>query len=168
MGAPFVTGIVVMVVGFTVNVYAQPGSTVDVTGGPDQHFDYTQYAPTNGVVTGGIQSNPSTSSGPTANSGPAAGKGYHSFKDIVDSVGKTISTRVIPIFFILAVLAFMYNIAFFLLNMGNEKERETFKKYSINALIALTVLLAVWGIVGIFTQTFFQATPFIPQLPTSD
>lgn len=52
--------------------------------------------------------------------------------------------------------------------MDNSKERETFKKYSVNALIAVFAMLAVWGIVGIFTSTFFHSNPVIPQLPTSD
>lgn len=103
-----------------------------------------------------------------ASTGPTAGKGWHSFKDLVDSLGSYVSKSIFPILVTLAVLAFMYNIAFFIIKSDNEKERETFKKWSVNAVIALTILLCVWGVVGIFTQTVFKTNPFIPQFRTSD
>lgn len=99
---------------------------------------------------------------------PSAGQPWHSFKDIVDSVGKFFGTTVMPILVIIAILAFLYNLIYFMINLNNEKEREVFKKYSVNALIVLTIMLTVWGVVGILTQTFFHTNPFIPQLPTSD
>ncbi len=102
------------------------------------------------------------------NAAPSAGKGWHSFRDLANSLGSYVSKSIFPILVTLAVLAFMYNIALFMFNSGNEKEREVFKKYSVNAIIALTILLCVWGVVGIFTQTVFHSTPFIPQFRTSD
>lgn len=91
-----------------------------------------------------------------------------SFRSFVDTAGNWLSKTIIPIIVAIAVLYFFYNLIFYILNSGNEKERENFKTYSINALLALFVLLCVWGIVGIFTNTFFQKQPVIPQLPTSD
>jgi hypothetical protein len=99
---------------------------------------------------------------------PSAGKGWHSFRDLTNSLGSYVSKSIFPILVTLAVLAFMYNIALFMINSDNEKEREIFKKYSVNAVIALTILLCVWGVVGIFTQTIFHSTVFIPQFRTSD
>lgn len=90
-----------------------------------------------------------------------------SFREIVNTLGNYLSDAVIPIIVALAILVFMGNVAFFIANMSNEKEREQFKKYSLNSLLALFLLFAVWGVIGIFTQTIFQKQPFIPQLPTS-
>lgn len=93
--------------------------------------------------------------------------GFTSFRTLTDNVAQFISSRIFPIFVALAVLYFLYNLTFFIIKMDNEKERTLFKSYTINALVALTLLLAMWGIVGIFTQTIFSKNPILPQLPTS-
>lgn len=90
------------------------------------------------------------------------------FKDLVESFGRTISTQVMPLLVALAVLAFFYNIIFFILRLDNEKERIQFRQYTINALVVLTIMLTMWGVIGLATNTFFQGNPVIPQFPTSD
>ncbi len=86
----------------------------------------------------------------------------------VVSAGNYISKNIIPILVAIAVFVFFYNLIFFIFNSDNEAERQKFKKYSLNSILALFIMLCVWGIVGIFTNTFFNKTPVIPQLPTSD
>ena len=97
----------------------------------------------------------------------AAGVGS-SFRDLVLNFGRQLSGKIIPILVALAVLAFFFNLVFFIFNMNNETERVLFKGYTINAIIALTILLTMWGIIGIFTNTFFQGDPVIPQFPTGE
>ena len=90
----------------------------------------------------------------------------NNFRDIVNQIGSLIGTYVMPLLVSLALVYFLYNIAHFILNLGNEKERETFKNYSLNGILALFVLLSVWGIIGIFSTTLFNKSPVIPQFPT--
>lgn len=92
---------------------------------------------------------------------------WGSIKDIVESIGRFVSTTVMPIVVALAILYFMWNMVHFIGNMSNEKEREGFKKYSLNAVLALFILLSVWAIVGIGTQTLFGRQPIIPQFKTN-
>ncbi len=92
---------------------------------------------------------------------------WGSIKDIVESVGKFISGTVMPIIVALGILYFMWNIVHFIGNMSNEQEREAFKKYSLNGILALFVMLSVWGIVAIGTQTLFGSQPVIPQFKTN-
>lgn len=89
------------------------------------------------------------------------------FRDLVASFGNFISSKLMPVIILLAILIFFWNLVQFLANLGNEKEREQFKKYSVNALLAFFILLSFWGIIGIFTSAFFGEKPLIPQLPTS-
>jgi heme/copper-type cytochrome/quinol oxidase subunit 4 len=99
----------------------------------------------------------------------AQGAGGGVINTFVVSATDYINKNVIPILVAIAVLVFFYNLIFFIFNSDNEKEREQFKKYSINSILALFILLSAWGIVGIFTHTFFNGkNPVIPQLPTSD
>ncbi len=96
------------------------------------------------------------------------GTAWGSIKEIIEAIGKFINSTVMPMVVALAILYFMWNIAHFIGNMSNEKERETFKRYSINSLIGLFILLSVWGIVAIGTQTLFGKQPIVPQFRTND
>lgn len=90
-----------------------------------------------------------------------------SIREIINNVGSFLSSRLMPIIVTIAVIVFMWNIGQFILNMDNEKQREQFRNYSVNAILALFILLSLWGIIGIATGTFFDKKPLIPQFPTS-
>lgn len=94
------------------------------------------------------------------------GGGTTSLRLILNSVAAFVSGKVMPILVGIAILAFLYNMVYFIAKSGNEQERETFKSYMVNSLIAMFILVSVWGIVGLGTQTLLGTKPFIPQLPT--
>ncbi len=98
----------------------------------------------------------------------ALAAGGSSFRDIVTSIIHYISSRVFPLIVGITVLTFFFNLVFFIGSMNNPTEREKFRSYTVNALLGIFIMLAVWGIVGILTQTVFKTNPIIPQLPTSD
>lgn len=91
--------------------------------------------------------------------------GLQSFRDIVNKIILFINGQIMPMLIILAIIFFFWNIVHFLMKMDNETERQKFKKYSINSLIGIFIILSVWGIVGLGTGIFFNTTPGIPQLP---
>ena len=95
------------------------------------------------------------------------GTAWGSIKDIVEAVGKFINGTIMPLLVIMALAYFFWNLIHFIRNMSNEKDREVFKVYTINSLLGLFIMLSVWGIVAIGTQTFFNTQPIIPQLRTS-
>ncbi len=100
-----------------------------------------------------------------SDSGPA---GWGTVKDIIEAVGRFINNSLMPIFVLIAVLYFLWNITEYLTKLNNEKEREAFKKYSVNAILALFVMLSFWGIIAIATNSFFGTQPVIPQFRTND
>jgi len=65
-----------------------------------------------------------------------------------------LSRSVIPLLFALAVVAFIWGVIQFYLNPDNEEKRKKGKSFIVGGLIALFVMVAMWGIVGIFTNTF--------------
>lgn len=91
-----------------------------------------------------------------------------SIYDILVGIGTFVSTRIMPLLVGLAILAFLYNIIYYIAKSDNEKERAGFRNYMINALIALFILVSMWGIIGIGTKTIMGTKPVIPQLRTSD
>lgn len=91
-----------------------------------------------------------------------------SFQDIVRGLASFLNTKIIPLIISLTIVFFLWNLVRFIGAMDNEKERLLFRKYVINALIGMTIMLSVWGLVAILTNTFFRNNPIVPQLPTSD
>lgn len=94
--------------------------------------------------------------------------GWSTIKDIIEAIGKFINTSLMPVFVFAAVLYFLWNIAEYITKLDNEKEREAFKKYSVNAILALFIMLSVWGIIAIATNALFGTQPVVPQFRTND
>lgn len=61
---------------------------------------------------------------------------------------------VVPLLFALAVVAFIWGVIQYYLNPGNEEKRKKGKDFIVGGLIALFVMVAMWGIISIFTTTF--------------
>lgn len=76
-----------------------------------------------------------------------------------------INSSVIPLIFALAVIMFVWGtINFFILNAGEEEKRTQGKQFMIWGIIALAVMISVWGLVAILGTTFGIDTTFLPQV----
>lgn len=71
---------------------------------------------------------------------------------------------IVPFLFALATAAFIWGVVHYYLNPSNEKEREKGKEFVIGGLIALFMMVAMWGIVKVFTNTF-DIKNAVPQFP---
>ena len=70
---------------------------------------------------------------------------------------------VIPAMFAFAVLLFIWGaIKFFIINSDEESKREQGKQFMIWGIIALTVMISVWGLVGLLQNTFGVSTGILP------
>ena len=92
-------------------------------------------------------------------------------KDLkLDSIGNifnwascTIIKTVIPFLFTLATAAFIWGIIQYFLSPNNEEKKKNGKSFMIWGLIALFVMISMWGLVGVLSNTFGIKT-LIPQL----
>jgi hypothetical protein len=76
-----------------------------------------------------------------------------------------INSSVIPLIFALATATFVWGVVqFFLLNAGEESKRQQGKQFMLWGIIALAVMLSVWGLVGILKATFGITGSFLPQV----
>lgn len=75
----------------------------------------------------------------------------------------TLIKFVVPLLFSLATAGFIWGIIQYFLNPDNEEKRKKGKSYMIWGLIALFVMVSMWGLVGVLTKTFGIQT-LIPQL----
>lgn len=77
----------------------------------------------------------------------------------------TISGAVIPLIFTLATLMFIWGVVqFFIIGANEEAKREQGKQFIIWGVIALTVMISIWGLVGIVGGTFGLRTSVLPQV----
>lgn len=75
----------------------------------------------------------------------------------------TLIKSIVPFLFSLATVAFIWGIIQFFLNPDNEEKRKAGKSFMIWGLITLFVMLSMWGIVGVLSNTF-EIKTLIPQL----
>ena len=76
-----------------------------------------------------------------------------------------INNSVIPLIFALAVVFFVWGaINVLIINADDEKKREQGKQFMIWGIVALAVMLSIWGLVTILGNTFNIDTSVIPQV----
>lgn len=74
--------------------------------------------------------------------------------------------RILPIIISIAVIYFIWNVFSYAIS-GDEEKKEKAKNNMIWGIVALFVMVSVWGLVGILTGTFnlSDAMPKLPGLP---
>lgn len=78
--------------------------------------------------------------------------------------GCIISHSVIPLIFAIATIMFIWGVVQFVINSDEEAKKEKGKQFMIWGIIALTVMISVWGLVNILGGTFGINAGFIPQV----
>jgi len=74
-------------------------------------------------------------------------------------------SQVIPILMIIATIAFIWGIIKYIMAGGDEEGVQTAKGYMLWSIIALAVMVSVWGIVGVLVDTFGVGGGTIPPGP---
>lgn len=71
---------------------------------------------------------------------------------------------IIPILIGLAVLLFLYGIVRYIMDGKNPEGRSDASKFMVWGIVAIFVMVSVWGLVGLLTTTIFGsgATPTVP------
>lgn len=77
---------------------------------------------------------------------------------------KIIGSYLIPILSLAALGYFMFNVVMFIKSADNDKMREPYKQAMIWGVIALFVMVSVWGIVAILGDIVGTNTSIIPQI----
>ncbi len=87
------------------------------------------------------------------------------FSDVVKEV-LGIVNLLIPVVASLALLAFFWGLAKFIYNAGDVKTHQEGRQLMIWGIIALFVMVSVWGILNFFSGEFGFGNIGIPKLPT--
>lgn len=77
------------------------------------------------------------------------------FREAMVSIVSLINTVLIPIIFAISFVAFLYFVfKYFILGATNEAERKKGLPYVLWSLLALFVMISVWGLVQLLLNTF--------------
>lgn len=75
-----------------------------------------------------------------------------------------INTSVIPLIFALALVSFIWGVVQFVINGDDEAKKTKGKNFMIWGIIALAVMISVWGLVRIVGNTFGVNATVFPQV----
>lgn len=86
-----------------------------------------------------------------------------SITNIINWASCILVKSIIPFLITLATVAFIWGVIQYFLSPNNEEKRKKGKSFVIWGLIGLFVIISVWGLVGLLSDTFGVKT-LIPQL----
>jgi len=93
-----------------------------------------------------------------------SGSSMRNITGIINWASCLLIKTIVPFLFSLATVAFIWGVIQFYLNPENEEKRKKGKSFIIGGLIALFVMLSMWGIVAVITGTF-DLPNIMPQFP---
>jgi len=78
-----------------------------------------------------------------------------------------IMNAIIPVLVILALIYFIYGVVKYMLSQDDESGKSAARSVMINGIIALFVIVSVWGLVNVLVSTFSLdvAAPPVPVSP---
>jgi phosphoglycerol transferase MdoB-like AlkP superfamily enzyme len=85
-------------------------------------------------------------------------------KEVLDLLRKMLMNYVLPFIVSLALVVFLVGVLRFVGAGDNEEKRQSGRAVMIYGIVTLFVMLAVWGLVGIFTNTFTGKGPVLPNV----
>ena len=83
-------------------------------------------------------------------------------KDLIDFFTCFIAQTIVPLIFAIALVVFLWGVIKFM-QAEEASEKESGRQFMIWGLVALTVMISVWGITKIIGDTF-HVTNLVPQL----
>ncbi|OGI78683.1 hypothetical protein A3F19_01840 [Candidatus Nomurabacteria bacterium RIFCSPHIGHO2_12_FULL_37_29] len=87
------------------------------------------------------------------------------FQGLLDYATCIIGKSVIPFIFAIAMVMFVWGaVKFFIIDADEEAKRAQGKQFMIWGIIALTVMISVWGLVNVLGTTFNLRTNVLPQI----
>jgi len=84
----------------------------------------------------------------------AIGRPPHNFKDFTDTIIDIVN-MIIPVLVTLALIGFLWGMAQTILHSDSEEARKNGRKVAVYGILALFVMLSLWGILQMAYNTFF-------------
>jgi uncharacterized membrane protein YidH (DUF202 family) len=88
----------------------------------------------------------------------------NTLRNVVSDIVAFLSGSILPLLFLIALTWFIWGTIQFIRNSDNQEKRKEGRKRMLWGIIALFVMVSYLGITAIFTETFFNRGPILPQL----
>lgn len=88
----------------------------------------------------------------------------NTLRNVVSDIVAFLSGSILPLLFLIALTWFIWGTVQFIRNSDNQEKRKEGRKRMLWGIIALFVMVSYLGITAIFTETFFNRGPILPQL----
>lgn len=96
---------------------------------------------------------------------PACNDNVENISDVLNLVGCIIKRALIPLLITLSIIIFIIGVIKYIAKADEATEREQGRMFMIYGIVALFVMVSIWGLVGIIQGTFGLGTNIlIPQL----
>lgn len=95
--------------------------------------------------------------------------GFGGVLALIDSLSAVLN-RILPLIIGLGVLYFFWGLARFILNAGDEEEQKKARGIMLWGIIAIFVMLSIWGIVNFLVSSTGlnnNTVPNVPEVPTN-
>lgn len=82
---------------------------------------------------------------------------------------KDMLNTIVPMLITLALIYFFWGLALYIKEAGNDADRKKAIAIMLNGVLALFVMVSVWGLVNLLSETFLRGvgtTITVPQVPT--
>ncbi len=91
--------------------------------------------------------------------------GGATFESLVTGIQTSIFSPLIPVLFGLALIVFFWGLIQYLRSGLGDKQVEEAKSLMLWGVIIIFVMVSVWGLVKILTDTFFSGAPTVAPTP---
>lgn len=114
-----------------------------------------------GSLTSGSSFGSNTNS-PTRTNSVSCPKDFSDFPKVIDYITCSISSSVIPLLFAIALMVFVYGVINYVIAADGSENREEGRWFMIWGIVGLFVMVAVWGLVAVISNTIEIDTAFPP------
>jgi fumarate reductase subunit D len=90
---------------------------------------------------------------------------WKDFGTITLGIVDIIKSSVVPLMITLATVYFLWGVLSYIMAAGDEKKLTEARYYILYGLIGLFVIVAMWGLVSIITNTFINSGGGMPKGP---
>ena len=95
-------------------------------------------------------------------------KDFSQFTGFIDYATCTITHSIIPLLFAVAMLVFFFGVIKYVISPDGSDNREEGRQFMMYGIVGLFVMVSVWGLVAVISNTFSISTSFPPQFPSTN
>lgn len=83
--------------------------------------------------------------------------GVTTLKGLLEKIQNLIN-KLIPVIIAITVLVFLWGVANYIMNAGDEEKRKESRQFIIWGLVGFVIMIGIWGLINVFVDAFGLGT----------